>query len=145
MHVRIACGFLSALAILTFVWTQAEAQDRLCRLNNEPWLACAAPAGPASGSTCRCPTEAQTSHDTSGRVSTAQPDELAYLVTSSSTKLSLGLDSLSGPIIILISRRIAESHGPYTDPHDQHLAELYDFLHGFQNLQPLRPLPRPRQ
>jgi len=44
---------------------------------------------------------------------------------------------------VLIPRRIADGHAVPGNATDGQLAELYDFLHDFQNLQPPSPWPTP--
>jgi hypothetical protein len=120
----------------------ASAQDLICRLDRQPWLACAA-VSPNSGSACSCPTASQGDHDATGHVGPATPDELVYHVATTGTKASFGLDWLAGPVIALIPHRVAEAHFTPTSAAEEQQRELYDYLHEFQNLQAPAPWPQP--
>lgn len=137
-----------ALAIVLATAATARAQAPLCRITDQPWLACSLPqgAGPPGGglgAPCACPTSGTAAQSGAGRVGAARSDELAYRVATASNKLSLGIDWLAGTVTVLIPRRIADGHAVAGNATDDQLVELYDFLHDFQNLQPPSPWPSP--
>jgi len=138
-----ATSAVLGLAIVLAATASARAQAPLCRIAAQPWLACALPSGTSLGAACACATSGSATQSGSGRVAPAQSDELAYRVATESNKLSLGIDWLAGAVTVLIPRRIADGHAVPGDATDAQLAELYDFLHDFQNLQPPSPWPTP--
>jgi hypothetical protein len=131
------------LAIVLATTATARAQAPLCRITGQPWLACPLPPGAGLGTLCACPTSGAAAQSGAGRVGPTQSDELVYRVATASNKLSLGIDWLAGAVIVLIPRRIADGHAVSGNAIDEQLAELYDFLHDFQNLQPPSPWPTP--
>jgi hypothetical protein len=138
-----ATSAVLGLALVLAATVSAHAQAPLCRITAQPWLACALPSGASLGAACACPTSGAAAQSGAGRVALAQSDELAYRVATESNKLSLGIDWLAGAVTVLIPRRIADGHALPGNATDGQLAELYDFLHDFQNLQPPSPWPTP--